>query len=246
MPRQREILMLMVGVAGLAGTLAFLASRPAALRRAPTLQDQQELRRQQIEEFRRNGLHAAARITGSFRHTISYPSEGGPVSLAELVQASDGIAVGATNANVCRPTRDGRSIITIYEVKIEFALKGSFAPGSSISLIVLGGQVGFPDGTTARLDTPGFSRPTAPLRRIFFFHAGPEGVTEGNETYLVKGQGFVPTSGPLGIYDLSGSHGMFVNPSGNFRNPMATAIGKAKLTPPEFLDEVRNILQARR
>jgi hypothetical protein len=176
--------------------------------------------------------------------SVTYPSEGSPVSLAELAAASDLVVVGSTGDNVCRPTGDGRMVITLYEVSVETMLKGAVASGGKVSMILLGGQVRFPDGSRARVDTPGFWRPTQPSRRLFFLHEAAHHLVVGNEGYLSDGRAFVPTAGPLGIYDLSAPRGIFVNPAGHYTTPLGVSIRKAKLTPDAFIREVRTSISA--
>lgn len=217
-----------------AGTVAIARPDPPALQRG-------EHQRAQRQAFREQGLRAAAAVNGSYRTAVRYPTDGGPASLEELVTLSDRIVVARTSANVCRPTRDGRMIVTLYDLTVEETLKGK--PNAvALAMILLGGQVRFDNGATARIDTPGFSRPTQPLRRIFFLRAAPPELTGGNEWYLEGKEALVPVAGPLGVYDLSQSRGLFVHPAGNYTNPLAVTVRLAKLAPDRFITEVRRVL----
>ena len=188
---------------------------------------------------REEGLRAAAAVTGTYIGKTSYPSVGGPTNLAELVGLSSVIIVGSPEGNVCRPTADGSSIITIYKMSVETVLKGKVPRKGSVSMIVLGGRIGFPDGSWAQLNTPGLKRPRTGYRMAAFLREAPGQLVAGNERFLSDGTAYVPAGGPLGMYDLSPSGGAFVQPAGHHQSELSINLHKERLGETAFLDQIR-------
>ena len=219
-------------IAAAAGALGL---RVASLRATPSTQ--QDLQLKQLAKFRASGLREAALVTGSFVSEIEYPSVGGPASLKELADLSHLIVVGIPESNAYAPTADGRGLVTLFRVRVESVLKGQSA-GDVLTVIVLGGKEIFQDGTSAELITPALRRPQTQHLIAFFLRRASGELTAGNEKRL-RGAPFVPTAGSLGMYDLSNERGPWVQPAGYYNSPLARSIYKQKLTPTDFLNQVR-------
>jgi len=68
-----------------------------------------------------------------------------------LAGRSSAIIVGTTLKNKSRLTTDKAHIITDYDVRVEQVLKGGVQQGSTVNVIMHGGRVEFPDGTSAEI-----------------------------------------------------------------------------------------------
>lgn len=228
----------------LTATLAVLTFMPASVVRPQAVSsrpvDQSDLSRRQQTAYRLYGLRAAAAISGSFVSTTGYGDVGGPATLRDLVDLSELVIVAETRDNVCRPLGDARSIVTLYSLSVERILKGSALPTSAPTLALLGGRVGFPDGSWAQLNTPGLARPRKYLRMALFLRRAPSAITAGNERFIT-GQAYVPVAGGLGLYDLSRSQTAFVQPLGFSKGMFARTLHKQRMDPDAFVEAVASL-----
>lgn len=202
-------------------------------------QGETELQLRRENARREHGLGAAAAVTGTYIGKTGYPNVGGPTSLSELADLSTVIIVGTPEDNVCRPTSDGRSIVTLYRMSVEAVLKGQVPAKGVITMILLGGRIRFPDGSWAQLNTPGLKRPRTGYKMAAFLREAPDQVVSGNERFITERTGFVPAAGPLGMYDLSPSGGVFVQPAGYHQSVLSMALHKERLGQTAFLDLIR-------
>jgi hypothetical protein len=196
-------------------------------------------RQAQRDAFNRGGLHAAAAVTGSYVGESPISTAGSPAYLSELATLSDLIVVGTSSDGVCKLTADERSIVTIHDVVVEMALKGHLAPNGHVALIVPGGKVSFSDATVAEVRTPGFIRPPVGHRLVLFLRRATRSTTAGLEAFVNLGDAWVPTAGPVGVYDLANPFRPFVIPSGGTDTPLGKRLAAQKMAPDQFIGEVR-------
>ncbi len=128
-------------------------------------------------------LHEAARMAGGHYKTLRVNTDGplAYVDLKALARASSEILVGTAVKNECKLSSDGRSISTHYEVRVEEKFKGRFRPGDVITVVLPGGEIGWDDGTTARISTPDFHKMINDMRYLLYLQGKPQG-SEFNTT----------------------------------------------------------------
>jgi hypothetical protein len=184
------------------------------------------------EAFERAGLEAAAKITGSYVHTLIWASDGDPATLRELASLSQVIVIGSATSAICRVAAGGRGIVTDFQVSVDSVLKGDRAI-SGMTISVPGGKAVFADGSTSEVRTPGFLRPQIGSRLVWFVRRESAG----------EQARFVPVHGPLGIYDLEAPTRTFVIPAGNFKSPLGERLLKRRLSAEEFVAEVTQAIK---
>jgi hypothetical protein len=189
-----------------------------------------DVEKKQRESMRSGGLAAAAAVTGSFVISSPARSAAGPANLDELASLSPIIVIGWADSNKCRLTVDGRSIETLYDVRIESMIKGNLAAGNSITVTVPGGKVGFADGAWAQVDTPGFLPPQPAHRFVWFLRESKE--NSGT---------FELSQGPLSLFDLRPPVGAYVQTSGNQKSMLARYVMRARLTPEQLIAALKPV-----
>lgn len=198
--------------------------------------------REQQAAYAVGGLKAAAAVTGTYRSRISFPMSSAPDDLDELIAFSHSIVVGMVDQNRCLATSDGFSVVTVYDVRIERTLKGSFKKGEVIPVAVPGGKISFPNGSSAELTVERFRPPLNSRRYIFFLRR-----SDARDGYLVQGgvpgypEYLVPSAGPLGIYDLSST---WVVPSGAAGSNLARTIWSWRVNERGLVDRVLDVLKS--
>lgn len=203
--------------------------------------DPSVFRRQQAAE-REGGLAAAAAITGSYVKTTQESTVGSPAYLEELIDSADAIVVGWVDDNICKLSRDGRSIETYVTVRVETALKGAMG-GRSVVVVTPGGKASFPDGTWAQINTPGFMPLINNRRYLLFLQTAADKFTIGREAELRGGAAYVTASGPLGAYDVTGvSH---VRPNGGYQTKLGLDIWRSKISGDGFVLQIRDLVRSR-
>jgi hypothetical protein len=221
----------------IASVLILLQETPGASSGSAS-QDPNKVRDEQFAALKKEGLEAAARVTGSFVTEVTYPTIGSPASLRELASVSEIILEGIPTSNICVLASNQRSIQTYYSVDVVMRLKGKL-PSSLARLVLPGGRVAFADGSWAQLDTPGFRRPQQGRPVLMFLRTvSKDAVVERFREEAV----LTSVAGPLGLYDLSGDRGPMVSPFGGTTTPLAQAIYHQRFTPDQFIDEVRRVV----
>ncbi len=166
---------------------------------------------------------------------------GGPVSIAELAKLSHLIVVGTVTTNACVLTADSRSIVTLYNVKVDSVLSGKGQKPERVTVALPGGKVIFPDQSWAEVMPSGIFMPTIDQRLVFFLRRADSNVTVGNESHI-RGGAFVPTSGPLGVYPLTMTGRRFVQPAGYPTSELARSVFTQKLGADGFIDLVKTTI----
>jgi hypothetical protein len=214
-------------IAGTAVLCSLLCAAATIVATTRTPQNEgRALRTRQLTAMHTGGLRAAAAIAGGFTMKAPVLEVGGPANLAELRDLSDVVLIGRVEDNRSQLSKGGRMIDLHYELSVERVLLGEVT-SPKVEIVVPGGQVSFPDGSWARVTTPGFRLPENYRRYLLFLQV------DSNES---KEQRLVPTCGPLGVYCLSCAGR--VMPSGYFRSPLAQELRRAQLEPDAFVESV--------
>lgn len=193
-----------------------------------------EVARRQSTAYRESGLKAAAAITGQFVIKSGYQRGGGPADLDELADLSDVVLLGEPVANICRLTQDGRRIATFFTVRVDQVVKGKHNIGDSITVVLLGGRVGFGNGTWAQMNASGIRYPDVNRSYMWFLRSASSDLTAGNETQLSRGA-YEPTAGALGLYDLSSRERSHILPAGDHLGPLGRRLAKERLSAVDFV-----------
>jgi hypothetical protein len=149
-------------------------------------------------------------------------------SLANMVAASESIAIVTTESNVCRMSDDGKVIRTFYRARVEEVLKGRVKAGRNITISLPGGMVGFPDGSTAEVQTPWFRKMVNNKRYLLFLTGNP------------KSDSFTTTGGPQGVFEI-GADGGLRSHSGLANDAMRQNAGKSNHA---FAREIKDAIAA--
>jgi hypothetical protein len=156
-----------------------------------------------MQAYRSGGVRAAAALTGTFVFDAQ-TGKNYPTSLSDLCRASDVILIGRPVSNVGRASRSGTAVLTAYTVSVEGTLKGSVSrsaggPGSVI-IEMLGGRVGFPDGSWAQENVPTADKPATGEKYLFFLtRVSPaSGFYNGDTDFAVT---FGAATGVYGLAD---------------------------------------------
>lgn len=189
----------------------------------------------QLEAAKRQGLHEAAKLAGSFVSEDRYPSAGAPISLEEVAAVSDAIIVGAPRYNKCRLAGDGRSVSTVYQVQPDLILKGNPVRGSDglISVSLKGGKVKFSDGTTAEQFVSGFYRPRDGSSFVWFIRKLSVQADPEDTVYELA-------LGAFGLWDISGQRASYTLPTGEYLSSLSRKIRRAEYSPSAFVGFVRH------
>jgi len=149
-------------------------------------------------------------------------------SLANMVAASESIAIVTTDSNACKLSEDGKVIRTFYRARVEEVLKGHVKTGGNITVSLPGGKVGFPDGSTAEVQTPWFRKMVNHKRYLLFLTGKP------------TSDSFTTTGGPQGVFEIAADGGVLSH-SGLANDVMRQHAGKSNQA---FVREIKNALVA--
>ena len=111
------------------------------------------------------------------------------MNLNALTHQSDIIVIGIPIANACK--RDGGSISTEYQVNVQEAFKGNATQGSTITVILPGGVLGFANGAPTEEVRPLGFRNMLPRRKYALF------LRQRPNTAVLA-----PINGPQGLFEL--------------------------------------------
>jgi hypothetical protein len=114
-------------------------------------------------------------------------------NLTGLTARSAAVIIGIPQENRTSLTPDGRSVTIDYKVRVEHVYKGTFNEGSTVTVSLPGGRIGFADGSTAEVRTPWFKKmETGKAYALFLTGGGRNGtfVTTGNAQGLFE----IPTT----------------------------------------------------
>jgi len=201
-------------------------------------QEQQRLARLQGEARTRGGLAAAAAVTGSFSGIATYPGDGGPLNLDELVSISDIVVVGRLVLATPELIDEGRSIKTVFQVDVTESLKGHLE-GVSVSVNLPGGRYQFENGSWAELVPRGFVPPKLHSRYAWFLRRN-ETASSTKSTADDGSKPYDLTSGPLGVYDLDNNS--WIRPSGNYKSPLAIDLQHSRQSATTFVANVKHAI----
>jgi hypothetical protein len=132
----------------------------------------------------------AKRGRGRLVANLDFNKAAQQTSLANMVRASQSIVIVTTDRNTCRLSEDGKVVRTFYRARVEQVLKGHLQPGGNITVSLPGGKVGFPDGSTAEVQTPWFKKMVNHKRYLLFLTGKSNGDT------------FLTTGGPQGVFEI--------------------------------------------
>lgn len=159
------------------------------------------------DALRRGGLREAARVKGRYVATFDPHWDFGQFDVETLTKNSAAVIVGVARRKLgSRLSADGQSIVTDYEIGVTERIKGAMPQGSTVTVSLPGGVVGFEDGTSAELRTREFDHFKTGATYTLF-------LTE-TESYNV----FTPSGGPQGIVEVVNdtalkSHGRATDPA---------------------------------
>jgi hypothetical protein len=140
--------------------------------------------------------------------------------LNQLTAASTDVVIGTAGGNICRLSPDETSITTDFQVRVDSVIRGALVPGTTITVKVAGGRVGFnvPCATPpcvnpaiAEIRAPWFKKLTQGNQYYLFLYGAAK---SSGETYV----GFYPSGGPQGVFEITG--GQVNSNSGRLRDPM--------------------------
>ena len=200
-----------------------------------------ETSERQRQAMKSGGLRAAAAVTGSFETAKFSFTSAGPADLAELITLSPNVIVGYSVSNVCKETADGTSIVTVHTVFVESVLKGDL-PLHPISVILPGGRVTYANGDVAQVKTPGFLPPLQGKRHVLFLRRTDPTMTAGLQEVLELAGSFVPSQGPLSIFDLEPTRTAYVLPSGGANSVLMKRLVKQRMSPNQFIEALSRAL----
>lgn len=150
-------------------------------------------------------------------------------SLAKMVATSASIVFATPDSNVCRLSDDGKVVRTFYRVRVDEVLKGQLQPGRSITVSLPGGKVGFPDGSTAEVQTLWFRKMINHKRYLLFLTGNP------------NAESYVTTGGPQGVFEVPADGSGVVSHSGLSNDVMRQYGGKSVQS---FVNEIKQVLAA--
>jgi hypothetical protein len=150
-------------------------------------------------------------------------------SLAKMVAASESIAIVTTDSNVCRMSEDGKVVRTFYQARVEDVLKGHVKTGGNITISLPGGKVGFPDHSTAEVQTPWFRKMLNHKRYLVFLSGKP------------TSDSFTTTGGPQGVFEIPADGSGLVSHSGLSNDVMRQYAGKSAST---LVSEIKDAIKA--
>jgi hypothetical protein len=144
-----------------------------------------------VEAIRRGGLREAAKLKRHYIGTEDPNWDWANFNLEQLTKTSVAVIVGVPETSVVQLSSTGDKITTNYKVKVEDVIKGHLVASNIVEVSMLGGRIEFEDGTSAEIQTPGFTRMQNGKRYILFLYAN----RNGSEILLLTG-------GPQGLFEL--------------------------------------------
>jgi hypothetical protein len=176
-------------------------------------------------------LQEKARLgRGKLVANLDFNKSAQQTSLANMVAASESIAIVTTVSNVCRLSDDGKVVRTFYRVRVEDVLKGHVKTGGDITVSLPGGKVGFPDGGgTAEVQTPWFKKMVNKKRYLLFL------------TGKSNSDKFTTTGGPQGVFEIPADGSGVLSHSGLSNDVMRQYAGKNASS---FASEIKQAIKA--
>ena len=156
----------------------------------------------------------AKRGNGKLVANLDFNKGAQKTSLADMVAASESIAIVTTEKNVGRMSEDGKTVRTFYRARVEEVIKGHVKAGGNISISLPGGKVGFPGGSTAEVLTPWFKKMVNHKRYLVFLSGKP------------TSDSFTTTGGPQGVFEIA-ADGNVQSHSGLANDVMRQYAGKS-------------------
>jgi hypothetical protein len=223
---------------GLAAAGVVLCGVVAGLRGSSRQDQADELRRTRAHALEKGGLSEAAKVSGSYRMSLSPHGGRDAGTLQFLVSNSELIVVGQVRSNRTWLNGSGDTITTDYEIRVERPLKGPVKAGDLLTVSVLGGRVSFPGGSWAQIDTPGMVPPLNNQTFVFFLERS-DFRPSADERAAAHGGIYMPAFMSRGLYLIDGG---IVQPRTFSRHPLAKAYaGKAETAlENDVLDLVEN------
>lgn len=154
------------------------------------------------EALRKGGVKEAAKIKGNYVGTYDPFWNRPQLDIEGLTKNSELVVVGVPIKNRCRLTRDGFIIMTVYDVTVQEVIKGNNVQiGDTIKVALPGGKIGFPDGTTAEIQTPDFEKMINGRTYALYLYE------------IRRGDGDLYADSSIHVYDLTaGPYGLFELP----------------------------------
>lgn len=172
----------------------------------------------------------ARRGRGKVISSLDFNKGAQQTSLADMVARSESIVIATTDSNVSKLSEDGRVIRTLYRARVEDVLKGHVKPGGNITVSLPGGKVGFPDGSTAEVQTVWFKK-MLNHRSYLLFLTGKQNADT-----------FIPTGGPQGVFEIPADGSGVLSHSGLGNDVMRQYAGKSTQS---FVKEIKRAIGAR-
>lgn len=172
----------------------------------------------------------ARRGGGRLVANLDFNKSAQKASLKDMVSSSLLIVIATTESNVSRMSEDRKSIRTFYRARVEEVLKGNLKAGGNITVSLPGGKVGFPDGSTAEVQTTWFKKMLSNKRYLLFLTGKPNGDT------------FMPTGGPQGVFEIPADGTGLLSHSGLANDVMRKYDGKS---PQLFAKEIKQAIEAK-
>lgn len=201
----------------------------AQQRATPTVAEQEAA-------FRQGGLHAAARLGGSYKRTIPISQPNAPSDLLDLVRLAQHIVVATVDTNRSQLVEGGRSIVLITRLNIQRTLKGGL--GETASVVTPGGQITFSDGSVATVRASGAVWPGLGDRDVWFLQRATGEVVDSEAPTPI----FEPLFGPLGVYPLFWNDRTVIA-AGLHPTPLANRVLRMKLTSEAFVTYIEGVLK---
>jgi hypothetical protein len=136
-------------------------------------------------------LREKARQSRKFTKTENPPASLASASLDDLAGAADVIIIGTAKSNISKLSPDEKRITLEYEMVAEKVYKGTLREGDVFTVSLPGGQVMFPDGSTAAVSVPWFRK------------------MQDGKAYLL----FLKQEGEHSFTTVEGPHGLFQIPT---------------------------------
>ena len=170
----------------------------------------------------------AKRGQGKLVANLDFNKGAQQTSLTKMVQASESIVVVTTVSNVCKLSEDGKVVRTFYRARVEDVLKGHVKSGGEITVSLPGGKVGFPDGSTAEVQTVWFKKMLNNKRYLLFLSGKP------------TSDSFTTTGGPQGVFEIPADGSGVLSHSGLANDVMRQYDHKSATS---FLSEIKQALK---
>jgi hypothetical protein len=163
-----------------------------------------EERKRALEELRlgRLPMPEAARLAGKpYAREFNLGSFMVAPDLESLMKFSEVVVVAEVIAGHPSLSTDQMYISTVSSVRVTEQVKGNVAAGSSLKVVVPGGKMTFPDGTSAETTTRDLEPLKPGSRYVLFLESNDKG---GQAEYVspeARG-GYMLKLGPQGVFEL--------------------------------------------